>query len=156
VSCIQSNGSPRPLISVFWPGAATFYSSGSSIDLTRLSGPRSRTTNYSENLVAPGIEPETSVSVARNHLTTEAVYTCFASEINVIQNIMIHKYKLINTQISLKGYLDSLYALSSKGAMTCSACTDGATLLQVLQGFASFLCSRYMAALKFTTHISEQ
>ena len=35
---------PRPLISVFWTGAATFYSSSSSIDLTRLSGPRSRPT----------------------------------------------------------------------------------------------------------------
>ena len=35
---------PRPLISVFWTEAATFYSSSSSIDLTRLSGPRSRPT----------------------------------------------------------------------------------------------------------------
>jgi hypothetical protein len=43
-----------------------FYSSSSSIDLTRLtrlSEPRSRPP---ENLVAPGIEPGTSVSVARN------------------------------------------------------------------------------------------
>ena len=32
------------LISVFQTGAATFYSSSSSIDLTRLSGPRSRPT----------------------------------------------------------------------------------------------------------------
>ena len=40
----QRNGSPRPLISVFWTGAATFYSSSSSIDLMRLSGPRSRPT----------------------------------------------------------------------------------------------------------------
>ena len=45
VSRGQRNGSPRPLISVFWTGAATFfYSSSSSIDLTRLSGPRSRPT----------------------------------------------------------------------------------------------------------------
>jgi len=37
VSRGQRNGSPRPLISVFWTGAATFfYSSSSSIDLTRL------------------------------------------------------------------------------------------------------------------------
>ena len=43
VSRGQRNGSPRPLISVFWTGAATFYSSSSSIDLTRLSGPRSLT-----------------------------------------------------------------------------------------------------------------
>ena len=54
-----------------------FYSSSSSIDLTRLSGPRSRHTTSQKNLVAPGIEPGTSVSVARNadHQTTEAVYT---------------------------------------------------------------------------------
>ena len=44
VSLGQLNGSPRPLVSVFWIGAATFYSSSSSIDLTRLSGPRSRPT----------------------------------------------------------------------------------------------------------------
>src|SRR5215510_5488426 len=43
-----------------------FYSSSSSVDLTRLSGPRSRPTTTQKNLVAPGIEPETSVSVARN------------------------------------------------------------------------------------------
>ena len=44
VSRGQRNESPRPLISVFWTGAATFYSSSSSIDLTRLTGPRSRPT----------------------------------------------------------------------------------------------------------------
>src|SRR5215510_191291 len=43
-----------------------FYSSSSSIDLTRLNGPRSRPTTTQKNLVAPRIEPETSVSVARN------------------------------------------------------------------------------------------
>jgi len=32
VSRGQRNGSPRPLISVFWTGAATFYSSSSSIE----------------------------------------------------------------------------------------------------------------------------
>jgi hypothetical protein len=47
------------------PEPLLVYSSSSSIELTRLSGPRSRH-YYSENLVAPGIEPETSVSVARN------------------------------------------------------------------------------------------
>ena len=41
---VVSATDPRPLISVFWTGAATFYSSSSSIDLTRLSGPRSRPT----------------------------------------------------------------------------------------------------------------
>ena len=44
------------------------YSSSSSVDLTRLkrlSRPRSRPTTAQKNLVAPGIEPETSVSVAR-------------------------------------------------------------------------------------------
>ena len=52
-----------------------FYSSSSSVDLTRLSRPRYRPTTTHKNLVAPGIEPETSVSVARNsdHQTTEAV-----------------------------------------------------------------------------------
>jgi hypothetical protein len=42
---------------------------------TRLSGPRSRH-YFSENLVAPGIEPGISGSVARNsdHYTTEAVH----------------------------------------------------------------------------------
>ena len=44
VSRGQRKGSPRPLISVFWTGAATFYSSSSSIDITRLSGHRSRPT----------------------------------------------------------------------------------------------------------------
>ena len=46
-----------------------FYSSISSVDLTRLtrlSKPRSRPTTTQKNLVAPGIEPGTSVSVARN------------------------------------------------------------------------------------------
>jgi len=33
VSRGQRNGSPRPLISVFWTGVATFYSSSSSIEL---------------------------------------------------------------------------------------------------------------------------
>src|SRR5215475_12847784 len=48
------------------PEPLLFYSSSSSVDLTRLSGPRSRPTTTQKNLVAPGIEPETSVSVARN------------------------------------------------------------------------------------------
>jgi len=36
VSRGQRNGSPRPLISVFWAGAATFYSSSSSIEVEML------------------------------------------------------------------------------------------------------------------------
>ena len=46
-----------------------FYSSSSSIDLrrlTRLSRPRSRPTTTQKNLAVPGIEPGTSVLVARN------------------------------------------------------------------------------------------
>jgi hypothetical protein len=40
----QRNGSPRPLISVFYTGAATFLSGSSSVVFKRLSGPRSRPT----------------------------------------------------------------------------------------------------------------
>jgi hypothetical protein len=70
VSRGQRNDSPRP-------GSATYLSGSSSIDpagLTRLSGPRSRPTATQKNL-APGIEPGTSVTVARHadHQTTEAV-----------------------------------------------------------------------------------
>jgi len=36
VSRGQRNGSPRPLISVFWTGATTFYSSSSSIDYANI------------------------------------------------------------------------------------------------------------------------
>jgi hypothetical protein len=52
-----------------------FLPSSSSIVLTRLSGPRSKTHYFSENLVAPGIEPGTSGSIARNsdHYITEVV-----------------------------------------------------------------------------------
>src|SRR5215475_14008791 len=48
------------------PESLLFHSSSSSVDLTRLSGPRSRPTTTQKNLAAPGIEPETSASVARN------------------------------------------------------------------------------------------
>ena len=44
VSRGQRNGSPRPLISFLDRSRYFFYSSSSSIDLTRLSGPLSRTT----------------------------------------------------------------------------------------------------------------
>jgi hypothetical protein len=43
-----------------------FLSSSSSIMLTTLSGPPFQTHYFSENLVAVGIEPGTSGSVARN------------------------------------------------------------------------------------------
>jgi hypothetical protein len=43
-----------------------FLSSNSSVVLTRLSGPQFQTHYFSENLAAPGIELETSGSVARN------------------------------------------------------------------------------------------
>jgi hypothetical protein len=46
------------------PEPLLFHSDSSSVILTRLSGPHSRR-HYSENLVAPGIEPRTSGSVAR-------------------------------------------------------------------------------------------
>jgi hypothetical protein len=47
--------------------------------LTRLSGPRSRTTASQKIWKRPGIEPRTSGSVARNsdHYTTEAVSNCY-------------------------------------------------------------------------------
>jgi hypothetical protein len=48
------------------PKPILFHSSSSSIILTRLSGPRLRPTTSQKYLVAPGIEPVTSGSVARN------------------------------------------------------------------------------------------
>jgi hypothetical protein len=56
----------RSLISVFLPGAATFFSSSSSFILTRAVWTPFQTHCYSENLVAPGIEPGTSGLSARN------------------------------------------------------------------------------------------
>src|SRR5215472_1891076 len=46
-----------------------FYSSSSSIDLMRLSGPCSRPTATQKNLVVPGIEPGTSVSIYKFYQT---------------------------------------------------------------------------------------
>src|SRR5215469_10037536 len=67
VSRGQRNGSPPPAVNLFSrPEPLLFYSSSSSVDLPRLSGPRSRPTTTQKNLAAPGIEPETSVSVAKN------------------------------------------------------------------------------------------
>jgi hypothetical protein len=53
---------PRSLITVFYTGAATFLSSSSSFILTRAEWTPFQTHCYSENLLAPGIEPETSGS----------------------------------------------------------------------------------------------
>jgi hypothetical protein len=53
------------LISVFYTGAATFLSSSSSFILTRTEWTPFQTHSYSDNLVAPGIVPGTSGSVAR-------------------------------------------------------------------------------------------
>jgi hypothetical protein len=48
------------------PEPLLFYSGSSLVILTRLSGPRSRHTTSEKNLVAPGMEPGISGSVARN------------------------------------------------------------------------------------------
>jgi hypothetical protein len=50
----------RSLISVFDTGAATFLSSSSSFILTRAEWTPFQIHRYSENLIAPGIEPGTS------------------------------------------------------------------------------------------------
>jgi hypothetical protein len=56
----------RSLISVLQTGAATFLSSSSSFILIRAEWTTFQTHCYSENLVAMGIELETSGLVARN------------------------------------------------------------------------------------------
>src|SRR5215468_10244074 len=69
-SHVVSATGPHGRISLFSrPESLLFHASSSSVDLTRLtrlSGPRSRPTTTQKNLAAPGIEPETSASVARN------------------------------------------------------------------------------------------
>jgi hypothetical protein len=62
----QHNGSPWPYSRISRPKQLLLLPSCSSIVLTRLSGPCARPTTLSENLVALGIELETSGSVARN------------------------------------------------------------------------------------------
>jgi hypothetical protein len=71
VSSGQCEGSPWPYSRFSILDSILFLASSSSVVLTRLSGPH----YFSKNLVAPGIEPRTSESVARNpdHYTTEAV-----------------------------------------------------------------------------------
>jgi hypothetical protein len=65
----------RSLISIFYTGATTFLSSSSSFILTRAEWTPFQT-HYSENPVAPGIEPGTTGLAVRNsdHCTTEAVF----------------------------------------------------------------------------------
>jgi hypothetical protein len=58
---------PLPLISVFYTGAATFRSSSSTFILTRAEWTPLQTHFYSDNLVAPRIEPGTSGSATRIH-----------------------------------------------------------------------------------------
>jgi hypothetical protein len=48
---------PRPFISVFYTGAATFLSSSSTFMLTRLNETRSKPAATQKNVVAPGMEP---------------------------------------------------------------------------------------------------
>jgi hypothetical protein len=57
---------PLSLISVFLTGATTFLSSSSSFILTRAERNPLQTHCYSDNLVAPGIEPGTSGLAAMN------------------------------------------------------------------------------------------
>jgi hypothetical protein len=53
----QRDGALRPYSRLYRSETLLFLTSNSSIVVTRLSGPRSRPTTFSENLVAPGIEP---------------------------------------------------------------------------------------------------
>jgi hypothetical protein len=62
----QRNGFPRPYSRFSRPEPLPFLPSRSSIVLTSLSGPSSRPTTSPKILVAQGIEPGTSGSVARN------------------------------------------------------------------------------------------
>jgi hypothetical protein len=62
----QRDGSLRPYSRLSGPEPLLFLPSSSSVVLTRLSGPPFQTHYFSENLVAPGIEPETSGSVGIN------------------------------------------------------------------------------------------
>jgi hypothetical protein len=71
----QRVGSLWPYSRISRPELLLFLSSSSSVVRTSLSGPRSRPTTTQKNLVAPGIEPGTSGSIARNseHQTSEVV-----------------------------------------------------------------------------------
>jgi hypothetical protein len=53
----QIDGTLRPYSRIYRPEPLLFLPSSSSVVLTRLSGLRSRPTNFQKNLVAPGIEP---------------------------------------------------------------------------------------------------
>jgi hypothetical protein len=54
----QRDGSLQPYSRLYRPESLLFLSSSSSVVLTRLSGPRSQTHYFSENLKTPGIELE--------------------------------------------------------------------------------------------------
>jgi hypothetical protein len=56
---------PQPLISVFQPEPLLFFQVAPHLLSQWLSGPRSRPTATQKTLVAPGIEPGTSVLAAR-------------------------------------------------------------------------------------------
>jgi hypothetical protein len=56
----------RSLISVFYTGTATFFSSSSSFILTRAEWTPFQAHCHAENVVAPGTEPGTSGLAARN------------------------------------------------------------------------------------------
>jgi hypothetical protein len=65
----------RPYYRISSPEPLLFLQSRSSVALTRPSGSRFRPTTSQKDLIAPGIEPGASGSVARNsdQQTTEAV-----------------------------------------------------------------------------------
>jgi hypothetical protein len=72
---VSAAGPPRSLISVSRPESPLFLSSSSSFMPTRAEWTPFQTHCYSENFVAPAIEPRASVLEARNsdHETTETV-----------------------------------------------------------------------------------
>jgi hypothetical protein len=64
---------PRSLISVLYTWAANILTSSASFILTSAEWTKFQTHCYSENMVAPAVEPRTSGLAAINHWTTEAV-----------------------------------------------------------------------------------
>jgi hypothetical protein len=63
---VSASDPPRSLISVFYTGTAISLSIISSFLLTKSEWNPFQNHSYSENLVAPGIEPRTSGIAARN------------------------------------------------------------------------------------------
>jgi hypothetical protein len=76
---IRAADPPRSLISFFYTEVATFLSSRSSFYAHEGEWTPFQTHSCSENLAAPGIEPGSSATVARNcdNQTTEAVKRLF-------------------------------------------------------------------------------